>query len=131
MTLRTSHLIIALFVAGCSGSDNKDSGDSVNELVDIWSRDANVSIDGSDAAVLWTGNADGSCDVEMSSSTLTVAFSGTYTASGGDFTMVDEQCSAGTGSYSYTLVGDQLSLTLIDDPCETRREILASSWTRI
>ena len=62
---------------------------------------------------------------------MNVDFTGSYTAAAGAFTMVDDQCSAGEGQYSYVLVGDQLTFTLIDDPCETRREILASSWTRM
>ena len=136
MTLRMPTLMLTLLLTGCSGCGNEDS-DSANgsgtsgDLVDSWKRDANVTIDGMDVEVYWEGFADASCHVEMVSTNITVEFDGSYTASGGEFTMVDQQCTVGEGSYSYSLVGDQVTFTLIDDPCETRRELLASSWTRL
>ena len=87
-------------------------------------------IDGVEGQVVWTGAADGTCGVELTSSMGELAFSGTYTASAGTFTMSDERCDAGTGTYTYVIAGDQLTFTLVDDPCDDRVDTLTTDWTR-
>ena len=113
------------------GSDGTTDGDDdPADFVGAWTRDDPLDLDGQPAGVVWTGNEDGSCRVELTVADMVFDFACTYEATANTFTMNDVECMDGEGSYTYVMSGDTLTLTLVEDPCETRREALASTWTR-
>ena len=115
---------------GTTSEDTAGDGDEPGDFVGAWTRDAPLDLDGQPAGVVWTGNEDGSCRVELTMDNMVFDFSCTYVATADTFTMNDVECMDGEGSYTYVMSGDTLTLTLVEDPCETRREALASTWTR-
>ena len=57
---------------------------------------------------------------------------GTYSTSGNEITFVDGACGEGVeGSYTFSISGDELTLTLVSDECEDRLEVIVGTWTRI
>ena len=113
------------------GSDGAaDGDDDPADFVGAWNRDEPLDIDGEATDVEWTANADGSCQVVLSQARMVFEFACSYAVSTGNFTIDDVECSEGEGSYTYVLSGDQLTFPLVEAPCDTRREALASNWTR-
>jgi len=130
MSVRLSLTLLTAAAVACGGDKPDTGSDGSADLVGSWARNEPLVVDGVDGQVVWTGQADGTCGVELSTSMGNLEFSGTYTASGGTFTMSDERCGAGTGTYTYVLSGDQVSFTLVDDPCTDRADTLVADWTR-
>ena len=111
-------------------ADGSDGTADPAALVGSWSRDEPWDIDGVTLSVVWTGNDDGTCQVELTSTEFVDTFDCAYTAEAGEFSITDDGCEGDLGRYTYTLEGDALSFTLIDDPCEDRSGALASTWNR-
>ena len=116
---------------GADGADGTDGTDGTDSLVGRWERDEPFDLEeGLMGDLAWTGSDDGSCEVELQTDEFTEAFACTYTAEAGDFTMQDDGCPGDVGRYTYSVSGDALTFTLVDDPCEDRVVALSSSWTR-
>jgi hypothetical protein len=112
---------------GADGTDGTTDGDS---LVGRWQRDEPFDFGDFVATVIWTGSDDGGCEVELQADGFAEAFDCTYTAEAGDFTMQDDGCPGDVGRYTYSVSGDTLTLSLVDDPCEERSDALPATWTR-
>ena len=111
--------------------DGTDGTDGTDSLVGRWERDEPFDLeDGLMGDVAWTGSDDGSCEVELQTDEFTEAFACTYTEEAGDFTIQDDGCPGDVGRYTYSVSGDALTFTLVNDPCEERAVALSSSWTR-
>ena len=111
---------------GSSGGDSSDP----DALLGSWRRDEAFEVEEFVADVVWTGEADGVCSVELISDDLREIFVCEYTADGDAFTITDDECDGVTGRYTFAISGDALSFTLVDDLCEDRSVAIATTWTR-
>ena len=112
--------VTAAAMGAAVGSSGGDSGDP-DALLGSWRRDEAFEVDEFVADVVWTGEADGVCSVELISDELREIFVCEYTVDGDAFTITDDECDGVTGRYTFAISGDALSFTLVDDPCEDRQ----------
>ncbi len=116
---------------GTDGTDGTDAADATDSLVGRWERDEPFDFgEGFVADLAWTGSDDGNCRVEFQTDEFAETFACTYTAEAGDFTITDDGCVGDVGRYTYSVSGDTVTFTLLDDPCEERSESLPTTWTR-
>ena len=116
-------LTCMLTLAGCKGDGNTES----QSVVGNWTRLFN----GSDITI--TLKTNGSYTVDMDGDSK-AEVKGQYAIENEQITFTDQggknASSMGQAVYSFTVNGNQLTLTVINEPDNNRKSVAAATWTR-